>query len=85
MSNTVLTLSANLDLTMASALQADLALMPPDQRLVDVGDVRRVTTPCLQVLLAARPRFTRVSDAFAETAATLGLTQALGLDGVTYV
>ena len=85
MSNTVLTLSASLDITMAAALQADLVLMPPDERLVDAGDVRRITTPCLQVLLAARPRFTRVSDAFAETVAILGLTEALGLGEVTYV
>ena len=85
MSNTVLSLSASLDLTMAAALKADLALMPDGARLVDAGDVRRITTPCLQVLLAARPRFTRVSGDFAQTAATLGLCEALGLEEFTHV
>ena len=53
MTNTVLTLGASLDLTMAAALKADLMLMPEGARLVDAGAVRRITTPCLQVLLAA--------------------------------
>jgi hypothetical protein len=83
--NTVLTLGASLDLTMAAALKADLALMPAGERLVDAGEVRRVTTPCLQMLLAARPRFTRASDAFVETATILGLAEALGLNGVAHV
>ena len=83
--NTVLTLGASLDLTMAAALKADLALMPASERLVDGGEVRRVTTPCLQVLLAAQPRFTRVSSAFAEAATILGLAEALGLNGAAHV
>jgi hypothetical protein len=85
MSNTVLTLGASLDLTMAAALKADLMLMPAAERQVDAGAVRRVTTPCLQVLLAARPRFTRVSGAFVETATILGLAEALDLSGAAHV
>jgi hypothetical protein len=84
MSNTVLHLSPNLDLAMAAALKADLALMPAGARVVDAGDVRRVTTPCLQVLLAARPRFSRVSEAFLEAATLLGLAQALDLGGAPH-
>ena len=83
--NTVLQLGASLDLTMAAALKADLGLMPESERLVDAGDVRRITTPCFQVLLATHPRFTRISDAFAEAATTLGLAEALGLNGATHV
>lgn len=85
MSNTVLSLSASLDLTMAAALQADLTLMPEGARLVDAGEVHRITTPCLQVLLAARPHFTRVSEDFVAAAATLGLCTALGLEEITHV
>lgn len=58
MSNTVLVLGASLDLTRASALKADLEMLPQAERLVDAGEVACITTPCLQVLLAARPRFT---------------------------
>lgn len=85
MTNTVLTLGASLDLTMAAALKADLMLMPEGARLVDAGAVRRITTPCLQVLLAARPCFTRVSEAFTETVTTLGVAEALGLNGTAHV
>ncbi len=85
MSNTVLVLGASLDLTMAASLKADLELLPERARLVDAGDVARITTPCLQVLLAARPRFTRVSPAFAAAAATLGIAGALNLPGDEHV
>jgi anti-anti-sigma regulatory factor len=85
MSHSVLQLGASLDLTMAAALKADLGLMPAGARLVDAGAVRRVTTPCLQVLLAAGARFTRVSDAFRDTATTLGLDAALDLGNAAHV
>ncbi len=83
MSNTVLVLGPCLDLTLAAALKADLELLPEQDRVVDAGAVCRVTTPCLQVLLAARPRFTRVSPAFAEAAAILGIAGALQLPAIT--
>ena len=83
MSNTVLVLAPCLDLTLAAALKADLELLPEPDRLVDAGQVSRITTPCLQVLLAARPRLTAVSPAFAEAAAILGIAGALQLPDIT--
>ena len=85
MTNTVLVLGANLDLTLAASLKDDLLLLPEGDRLIDAGNVIRITTPCLQVLLAARPRFTRVSPAFAETAARLGIAEAMNLPGAADV
>ncbi len=58
---------------------------------IDAGDVQRVTTPCLQILVAAAVSFanaqnpplifSKVSGAFFDTAATLAVGSVLGLKG----
>lgn len=89
---TVVHLPAVLDLTAASALKSDLlaALAGGAGIVVDAGDVQRVTTPCLQVLVSAFKtveqtegvsiRLQNISPVFAETAGLLSLKPALSIE-----
>jgi chemotaxis protein CheX len=90
--NCVLKLPSILDLTAASALKLDLqtALGRGEGLTIDAGEVRRATSPCLQVLLAgarafaqsggAAMEFRNVSEALRETASGLALTGPLGIE-----
>jgi anti-anti-sigma regulatory factor len=74
-----------LDLTAAEPLQRELlsAFAEGGAVTVDASPVQRVSSPCLQVLAAAvrlGARVTDASPAFDETARTLDLTGALGLE-----
>jgi anti-anti-sigma regulatory factor len=91
--NFVLKLPSVLDLTAAAPLKLDLqaALAKGEGLVIDADAVRRVTSPCLQVLVAAARgfaqtggaglRFENVSQAFRETAAGLALDGALAIEG----
>lgn len=86
-----LRLPAVLDLTVAGALkeQLEAALAASSSVCVDASGVQRVTTPCLQVLVAAargvgeagRPsiRLKALSPAMLEVIELLGVKKALGL------
>ena len=74
-----------LDLTAAEPLQRELLSAFADGGAVtlDASQVQRVSSPCLQVLVAAarlNARVTDASPAFEETARTLDLMGALGLE-----
>jgi chemotaxis protein CheX len=89
----VLKLPAVADLTFATALkqQCEQALSSGTGLTVDASETQRIGTPCLQVLVTAAKCFEKAggatlvianpSGAFAETAATLGLSASLKLTG----
>lgn len=89
----MLVLPAILDITAAAVLKQDLqhALAKGGGLEIDASAVRRLTTPCLQVLVAGLRAFAEhgfgamhfyeVSSTFRETASCLGLETALGLGG----
>ena len=86
-------LPAVVDLQHASALKVQLerGLASGCETTVDCSAVQRISSPCLQVLVAGMNAFEKAggphmaivnpSAAFLETASTLGLTDALGLVG----
>ena len=82
-----LVLPAVLDLTAAPSLKAELmqASNGAAAIAVDAGQVQRISSLCIQLLLAAGQqvelRISPCSDAFKETARGLGLSPALGLTG----
>lgn len=70
-----------LDLTAAPALKQALLETGPDAGL-EAGDVQRVTTPCLQLLVAAVAGGAHIenpSRTLCDTAARLDLAGALGI------
>ena len=74
-----------LDLTAAEPLRRELlaAFAGGASVALDASQVQRVSSPCLQVLVAAarlNARVTGASPAFEETARTLDLVSALGLE-----
>ncbi|HWA89410.1 MAG TPA: STAS domain-containing protein [Rhizomicrobium sp.] len=89
----MLKLPSILDLTVASALKLDLqtALARGEGLTVDGEEVRRVTSPCLQVLAAAARAFAQTggaglrirnaSEALRETVAGLALGEAIATGG----
>ncbi len=80
-------LPAILDLNAIPALKEELMQAAAGGITVDAGQVQRISSLCLQLLLAAaRQTELRVSpgsDAFHETARSLGLSRALGLTAMT--
>jgi len=86
-----LRLAANLDHNALHGLKSELmaALLEGTELEIDASAVRRMSTPAMQLLLAARigalsgdsgaVRFVSPSDAFGEFAKTLALESALGL------
>jgi len=86
-----MTLSAVADLTQAGPLKARLeeALASGTGMTVDASAVQRLSSPCLQVLVAGVTTFAKAggaalvianpSEAFRETASVLGLLNALEL------
>ena len=85
------TLPAVMDLPAAALLKSQLqeALAGGKDLTIDAGAVQRVTTPCLQVLVAATKlremggpsvQLNNVPEVLAETARTLGLSQALRIE-----
>jgi chemotaxis protein CheX len=84
-------LPAVADLTFASILKqrSEQALAAGTGLVLDAADTQRISTPCLQVLLAAVIAFTKAggpalvisnpSEVFLDAASTLGLDEALGL------
>jgi len=84
-------LPAVADLTAAGPLKATLeqALADGNGVIVDASAVQRVSSPCLQVLVAGALSFAKAggtslsigdpSDAFCETVSLLGLNDVLGL------
>jgi anti-anti-sigma regulatory factor len=86
-----ITLPAVADLTEAGALKQRLeqALASGTGLTVDASAVQRISSPCLQVLVAGVTSFTKAggealtisnpSEAVRETASVLGLMNALGL------
>ncbi|HTT99075.1 MAG TPA: STAS domain-containing protein [Rhizomicrobium sp.] len=89
----VLKLPSTLDLTAAAALKLDLqsGLARGEGLTVNAEDVRRVTSPCLQVLVSAARAFAQtggaglhfesLSPSFKETAAGLGLAGEFDIEG----
>jgi anti-anti-sigma regulatory factor len=88
-----LTLPPVADLTCTGTLQAVLV---EAQRLgtgidIDAGDVQRITTPCLQLLVAAAKSFettggpplvfSKMSEAFSDAATTLAIDCVLRVKG----
>ncbi len=78
------TLAPVMDMTAADALKAELlaAFAQSEAVEVDVAGVARVSSLCLQVLVAAVRRgvtISRISTAFGEVAGALDLNMALGL------
>lgn len=86
-----LSLAANLDHSALHGLKSELiaALLEGTEIEIDASAVRRMSTPAMQLLLAARigalsgdtgaVRFVSPSEAFGEFAKTLALEDALGL------
>lgn len=86
-----LSLPAVVDLLQAGAIKAQLerALANGGGVTVDASAVQRISSPCLQVLVAGANAFAKAggpsmtiaspSPAFLETVSTLGLTEALRL------
>jgi len=84
-------LPAVADLTEAAPLKSRLeqALASGSGLTVDASAVQRISSPCLQILVAGAVSFTKEggaplmiadpSEAFCETASVLGLTNALRL------
>jgi anti-anti-sigma regulatory factor len=82
------------DLTYAGDLKALLieALNTGQSLEIDASEVQSITSPCLQILVAAVKTFSQApglavnfsnpSAAFVQAAATLALGDALGLQGV---
>ncbi|HEY0266506.1 MAG TPA: STAS domain-containing protein [Rhizomicrobium sp.] len=78
------TLAPVMDMTAADALNTELlaAFAGGEAVEIDAAGVARVSSPCLQVLVAAVRRgatISRVSTAFGEVAGALDLNTALGL------
>jgi anti-anti-sigma regulatory factor len=83
---TSLVLAPVLDLTAAPALKHDLleAFAGGDAVTIDAGQVQRIASPCLQLLVAAVVQgasLFNISPAFGDTAGALDLVQALKLEG----
>ncbi len=81
------TLSPVMDLTAADVLKQELlaAFGRGETIEINAAEVSRVSSPCLQVLVAAVRRgatISQVSTAFGEVAGALDLTTALGLEDV---
>ena len=86
-----LVLPAILDLNAAAQLKHDLleARAAGEATSIDASHVQRLSSLCLQLLLAAKTdpaypapmSFDACSDAFRDMAAGLGLTSALGISG----
>src|ERR1700749_352240 len=86
-----LVLPAVVDLTTAPELKLNLqqALILAEGLEIDAGNVQRITSPCLQMLVSAARgfaeaggpalRFSKTSEAFLETVATLSLGPTLGM------
>ena len=86
-------LPAVVDLSQASELVAQLqrGLASGCEMTIDGSAVRRISSPCLEVLVAGMNAFAKTggpsmrivnpSAAFLETVTTLGLTDVLGLVG----
>ncbi len=90
-----LSLPASLDLTGADALRTQLqdCLASHDTVLIDGSAVERVSTACLQVLVAARTEaggqgqsftLTAMSTALGSAVRDLGLLAALGVQGAEW-
>lgn len=78
--NTI-TLDPVLDLTGAASLKQ--TLLEAGQARIDASAVQRVTTPCLQILLAAVKAGACIetpSQALRDAAITLDLASAMGLE-----
>jgi anti-anti-sigma regulatory factor len=87
----VMKLPAVTDLTFAAILKqrSEQALAAGTGLIVDAADTQRISTPCLQVLVAAAAAFTKAggpvleisnpSEVFVEAVSTLGLDGALGV------
>ena len=92
-SENVLQLPAVADLTSAASLKSSLeqALSAGTGLVVDASSVQRISSPCLQILAAAKNTFLQAGGAqltfrdpsaeFLETVSTLALETAMGLDG----
>jgi anti-anti-sigma regulatory factor len=89
----MIALDAVMDLTTAADLKKKLldAMGKGKTVTVDAANVQRITTPCLQVLVAAARdvrqdggviKFLNVPDVFQEPASILGLSGPLGLTEV---
>lgn len=86
-------LPAILDLTRVAELKVELeeALSRASDAVVDASEVQKVTSPCLELLVAAKRSFAEAggidlrlqspSPAFIDTARTLGLADLLELPG----
>lgn len=87
-----LVLPAVLDLTGAAELKRAIAdaLEQGHGMDIDAGEVRRITTPCLQILAAAASgfakagrsamRFVALSPEFRDIVSTLALDESLGIE-----
>jgi anti-anti-sigma regulatory factor len=87
-----LTLAANLDHTALQSLKSALIEALSDDRYleIDASAVRRMSTPAIQLLVAARVgalsgymgsiRFVSPSETFGDFARTLGLEETLGFE-----
>jgi chemotaxis protein CheX len=83
MSPAVLDLPANLDSTAASALAADFTRNLGSPLQVRGGQVARLSTPCLQVLLAAARTWREAGCAFHLEEVSPPLREALELLGLS--
>jgi anti-anti-sigma regulatory factor len=84
MENPAITLQSDLDLAAAATLKRMVVEVLDQGRglAIDAADVQRVTSPCLQVLVAAVRKgavVTGASSALIETAKLLDLAASLGL------
>jgi chemotaxis protein CheX len=88
-----MTLPASLDLTLADTLHHSLLERIANERplAIDGSEVERVSTPCVQLLVAASAsarahglpfRIVSASQILSDAARDLGLSRALGLEDV---
>ncbi len=87
---TDVTLAPVMDLTAADALRTELlaAFDRGEPVTIEAGQVQRVSSPCLQVLVAAVRRGATIahpSTALGEVAGALDLGAALGIEGIAHV